>query len=47
MHTLFAVTINTDQNEKIPTDEDDEKKDDHVQQDFSVALSNIIEDAEL
>jgi len=44
-----AVTINTDQNEKITTDKDDEKKDhcEHgMQRESSVILLNITEDTE-
>ena len=50
MFMSCAVTINTDQNEKIPTDEDDEKNDRYkygIQQESSVVLSNITEDTEL
>ena len=50
MFMSCAVIINTDQNEKIPTDEDDEKKDHRkygIQRESSVVLSNITEDTEL
>jgi len=50
LYMLCAVTIDTDQNKVIPTDEDDEKKDHQkhgMQRESPVILSNITEDTEL